>query len=56
MELNFEGLEMQKWNIPMDGLKDQKRKTGLFVQLSCLLPELWSSKCQKWLMFCIFCQ
>ena len=27
-----------------------------FVQLSCLLPELWSLKCQKWLIFCIFCR
>ena len=27
-----------------------------FVQLSCLLRELWSLKCQKWLLFCIFCR
>ena len=27
---------------------------GSFVQL-CLLPELWSLKCQKWLILCTFC-
>ena len=27
---------------------------GSFVQL-CLLPELWSLKCQKWLILCICC-
>ena len=31
------------------------RKNGSFVKLSCLLPELWSLKCQKWLIFCAFC-
>ena len=27
---------------------------GSFVYL-CLLPELWSVKCQKWLILCTFC-
>ena len=35
-------------------LKKQMRKMGSFVQL-CLLPELWSLKCQKWLFLCTFC-
>ena len=30
------------------------RKMGSFVYLSCLLSELSSLKCQKWLPFCIF--
>ena len=27
---------------------------GSFVKLSCLLPGLWSLKCQKWLIFFVF--
>ena len=30
------------------------RKMGSLVWL-CLLPELWSLKCQKWLILCTFC-
>ena len=40
---------------PQKGVKKQIRKMGSFVQLSCLLLELWSLKCQKWLIFSIFC-
>ena len=39
-ELNFEGLEMQKWNIPTDRIQRVDKKMGPFVQLSCLFPEL----------------
>ena len=31
------------------------RKMGSFVYWSCLFQELWSLKCQTWLIFCIFC-
>ena len=31
MELNFEGLEMQKWNIPMDRTQEVHEKMGSFV-------------------------
>ena len=31
------------------------RKMGSFVYLSCLLPELCSLKCQKFIIYCIFC-
>ena len=31
------------------------RNMGSLVSLSSLLPELWSLKCQKWLIFCISC-
>ena len=54
--MNFEGLEMQKCNIPTEReLKELMKKIGPFVLLLCLLPELWSSKCQKLLILCIFC-
>ena len=53
MELNFDGLEMQKWNIPMDIVQSVDEKNGSFDYLSCLLSELSSLKCQKWLFaFC----
>ena len=53
MQLNFEGLEIQKWNIPTDRAQRVDKKMGLFVWLSCLLPSLRSLKCPKCL-FCIF--
>ena len=31
MELNFEGLEMQKWNIPTDRVQRVDKKIGWFV-------------------------
>ena len=31
MELNFEGLEMQKWNTPMDRAQRVDKKMGSFV-------------------------
>ena len=31
MELNFEGLEIQKWNIPMDRTQEVDKKVGSFV-------------------------
>ena len=41
IEFNFEGLKM----------RDNEKKIGSFVYLSCLLPELWSLKLKKWLIF-----
>ena len=32
-------------------LKEQMKKMRSFVQLWCLLSELWSLKCQKWFIF-----
>ena len=46
MVLNFEVLEMQKWNIPTD-----RASKELCVYLSWLLPALWSLKL---LIFCFF--
>ena len=31
MELNFEGLEMQNWNIPTDRAQREDEKMGSFV-------------------------
>ena len=54
IELNFESLDMQKWNIPTGRAQKVDNKMGYFVLLSCLFPELWSLKLQKWFNFCIF--
>ena len=47
IEQNFEGLQMKNEIYQQIGIKKWMRKMGSFVQLSCLLPELWSLKCQK---------
>ena len=47
IEMNFENFEMQKWNIPADRAQTVDGKMRWFVYSSCLLPELWSLKCQK---------
>ena len=44
---------MQKWNIQTDRAQKVDEKKGIFVL--CLLLELWSLKCQKWLIYCRFC-
>ena len=41
-ELNFEGLEMQKWNISTNRAQRADKKMGPLVYLSCLLTVLWS--------------
>ena len=35
----------------MERAKKVDEKNGSFLQLSYLLSELWSLKCQKWLIF-----
>ena len=32
-------------------LKENMKKMRSFFYLSCLIPELWSLKCRKWLIF-----
>ena len=51
VELNFERLAIQKWNILTDRNQRAMTKMGSFASLSCLFSELWSLKCQKWLNF-----
>ena len=55
MELNFEVLQMQKWHIPMDKAEIVDKKNGVIFINLCFFSKLWSLKCQKWLIFCIFC-
>ena len=52
IEMNFENFEMQKWNIPADRAQTVDGKMRWFVYLSCLLPELWSVKCQRGSFLC----
>ena len=53
-KLDFECLEMQKWNIPTDRTP-RVDENGVICLFTCLLPDLRSLKCQKWLILCIFC-
>ena len=54
MELNFEFLEMQKWNIPTDRAErvDKNNVSCLGIMFT---PRVMVSKMSKWLIFCIFC-
>ena len=56
MKLDFKGLEMQNERYQRIELKELVRKMEPLILLSSLLPQLWSLKCQKWLIFCIFCR
>ena len=38
MELNFEGLEMQKWNIPMDRARRVDEKNGVVFLVIMFTP------------------
>ena len=40
MEMSFEGLEMQKRNVPTDIIQIVDEKMGSFVQLPCLLKKI----------------
>ena len=56
VELNFEGLEIEKCNIPTGRTPRVDKKNGtICLVIICLRPKLWSLKCQKWHMVCIFC-
>ena len=39
MELNFEGLEMQKWNIPMDRSQRIEEKNGVICLVIVFTPR-----------------
>ena len=56
MELNFEGPEMQKWNIPTATAQRVDEKNGVICPaiMFTLGVLWWSLKCQKWYIFCIF--
>ena len=40
MELNFEGLEMQKWNIPTDGALRVDEKYGISCLVIIITPRV----------------
>ena len=54
MELNFEGLETNKWNIPKDRAQKLDEKNGVICLVIMFTPRLCLLKCQKWLIFCSF--
>ena len=54
IELNFEGLEMQKWNIPANRARRVDEKNGVICLVIMFTLLLWSLKCEKWLLFLFF--
>ena len=52
MELNFEGPEMQKWNLPIHTAQRVDEKNGvIWLAMMFTYGVLWSLKCQKWYIF-----
>ena len=54
MELNFEGLEMQKWNIPTDRIQRSGKKNGvihLFEMFTHWVTVIKMSQIAKFLYF-----
>ena len=57
MGLNFEGLEMQKWNTPTDRAQRIDEKNGVFC-LVMFIPRVTVIKMSQMALFyffCIFC-
>ena len=56
MESNFEGPEMQKWNLPTATAQrvDEKNRVICPAIMFTLGVLWWSLKYQKWYIFCIF--
>ena len=40
MELNFEGLEIQKWNLPTDRAQIVNKKNGIIYLVIMLTPQV----------------
>ena len=55
MELNFEGLEMQKLNILADRVEGVDKKNGFICLVISLSSTVMVIKMSQWLIFCIFC-
>ena len=55
MELNFEGLEMQKLNILTDRVEGVDEKNGFICLVISLSSTVMAIKMSQWLIFCIFC-
>ena len=55
IELKFEGLEMQKWNIPADRAQRVDGEHGVSCLVITFTPRVRFIKMPKWLIFCIYC-
>ena len=55
MELNFEGFEMQKLNIPTDGAQRVDKKIGVVCLVVMFTPRVTVINKSKMAHFCIFC-
>ena len=54
MGLNFEGLEMQKWNTPTDRAQRIDEKNGVFC-LVMFIPRVTVIKMSQMALFDFFC-
>ena len=54
MELNFEGLEMQKWNIPTDRAQRVDGKNGVICLVIMFTPQVMVIKMSKMAHFLYF--
>ena len=55
MELNYEGLEMQKWNILSDRAENLDEKNEVICLVIMVTLGVMVIKMSKYLNFCIFC-
>ena len=55
VELNFEGLEIKKWNIAADRTQRVGENNGVICLVIMLTPRVMVIKMSKRLIFCIFC-
>ena len=56
IELDFEGLEMQKYNKSSDRAQRVDEKNGGICLVSMFTPGDMVIKSQSWLIYCIFCR
>ena len=54
MELNFEGLEKQKWNIPTDRARRVVKKSGVICLVIMFTPGAMVIKMSKMAHFFVF--
>ena len=54
MELNFEGLEIQKWNIPMDRAQERDKKNGIICIVILFTPNFLVMNTSKMALFFLF--
>ena len=54
MELNFEGLEKQEWNIPMDQAQREEEKNWVIYVVIMFTPRVMVIKMPKMAEFFVF--